>query len=141
MVTKTNDIKSQVEYYSQLPYTVTLERMDDQGTYYVARYIELPDLLMTGDTPEEALAELEKVKPEWIETHLELGNKMPVPLKIRRYSGEYRLRMPPSLHEQASLMAELEGVSLNQYTVIALSRAVGRDEIIKSKPKKARTRR
>jgi len=139
MSREVKDLKKQVEYYTNLPYTITVERLDDQGTYYVARYIELPDLLMTGDTPEEALAELESVKPEWIETHLELGNKMPPPLKGRRYSGEYRLRMQPSLHEAAALMAEMEGVSLNQYTVMALSRAVGQDEVRQSKPRKIKS--
>ena len=133
------DLQKQVEFYTNLPYTITVERRDDQGTYYVARYIELPDLLMTGDTPEEALAELESVKPEWIETHLELGNKMPPPLKGRRYSGEYRLRMQPSLHEAAALMAEMEGVSLNQYTVMALSRAVGQDEVRRTKHRKIKS--
>lgn len=67
--------------YTNPPYTITIERRDDQGTYYVARVVELPDLLMTGNTPQEAVAELESVKREWIETYLELGNKMPQPAK------------------------------------------------------------
>ncbi len=140
MVIKSKDLKTQVEYYANLPYTTVLEKWDDgRGPYYVARVLELDGCMMTGDTPEEALAELESVKPEWIETHLELGNKMPPPLKGRRYSGEYRLRMQPSLHEAAALMAEMEGVSLNQYTVMALSRAVGQDEVRRTKHRKTKS--
>jgi predicted HicB family RNase H-like nuclease len=124
----TREIKAQAEHYAKLPYTITVEQRDDQGVYYIARVVELPDLFITGDTPAEAVTELENIKKDWIETYLELGNKMPKPLKIRQYSGQYRLRMEPSLHKALALMAEMEGVSLNQYMTAALARAVGRDE-------------
>jgi len=120
-------IKDQIEYYAQLPYTTVVERVEDQGVYYVARVLELEGLVMTGDTPEEAVAELESVRKEWIETHLKLGNKMPKPLKSRKYSGQYRLRMEPSLHEYLSLLAEHEGVSLNQYMVNKLAQIAGKE--------------
>lgn len=120
--------ESQVKHYSNLPYTYVIERHDDQGTYYVARIVELPDLFMVGDTPAGAIAELESVKEEWIQTYLELGNKMPRPLRLRNYKGKYPLRMQPSLHEALALRAELEGVSINQYMISALSRTIGREE-------------
>jgi antitoxin HicB len=119
------DIKAQAEYYSQLPYTIVVERADDQGVYYVARILELDGLIMTGETPEEAVSELEAVKKEWIESYLELGNKMPKPLKSRKYSGQYRIRMEPSLHESLTMLAELEGVSLNQFMVTRLAQVTG----------------
>jgi predicted RNase H-like HicB family nuclease len=119
------DIKAQVEHYAQLPYTTIVERMEDQGIYYVARILELDGLMMTGETPEEAVAELESVKREWIESYLELGNKMPQPLKSRKYSGQYRIRMEPSLHEKLALLAEMEGVSLNQFMVTRLAITAG----------------
>jgi len=118
-----------VEQYARLPFTVTLEPNDDgKGVYYVARVIELPDLFMAGDTPAEALTELEAVKRDWIAEYLRLGNKMPRPLQSRKYSGKLIVRMPPSLHEALTKMAELEGVSVNQYMVAALARCAGRDE-------------
>ena len=119
------DIKTQVEYYAQLPYTTVIERVNDQDVYYVARILELDGLIMTGDTPEEAVTELETVKKEWIESYLELGNKMPKPLKSRKFSGQYRIRMEPSLHESLALLAEIEGVSLNQFMVTRLAQAAG----------------
>jgi predicted RNase H-like HicB family nuclease len=134
MVTKTKDFESQVEHYAQLPYTTIVEKWDDgNGVYFVARVLELEGCMMTGNTPEEALAELESVKPEWIETHLELGNKMPEPLASRRYSGKIVLRVPSSLHASLTQLAELEGVSLNQYMVSRLAGAVGRDEALSGK--------
>ena len=127
-----DDLQSQVEYYAGLPYAIAIEKEDNgDGAYYVARCIELPDLLMTGDTPAEAVNELEAVKREWIEEYLELGNKMPVPLNLRKYSGKVILRMAPSLHKQLIKMSELEGVSLNQYMVTALSRVAGSNEVSK----------
>ena len=123
--TMETDIESQVEHYANLPYKTIVERCDDQGVYYVARVVELPDLIMTGNTPAEAINELEQVKRDWIKTYLELGNKMPVPLQLRRHSGNLRIRVEPSLHSTLALMAELEGVSLNQYLVSTISHAVG----------------
>lgn len=133
---KDSELKKQAEYYASLPYTVTIERRDDQGTYYVARFKELPHLLMTGATPEEALKELEEVKREWFEANLELGNKIPEPLKSRQYSGKVVLRMPLYVHESLARRAELEGVSLNQYMVAALAGSVGYP--VKTAKRKAR---
>ncbi|MBM3150462.1 MAG: type II toxin-antitoxin system HicB family antitoxin [Chloroflexi bacterium] len=141
MAKQTDTIQNRVEYYANLPYTITVEKEDaGRGAYYTARVIELPDLLMTGATPGEAVAELESVKREWIEEYLKLGNKMPRPLKSRKYSGKVILRIPPSLHETLVKVAELEGVSFNQYMVASLSKSVGRDEAVRKK-KRLRTQR
>ncbi len=43
------------------------------------------------------------------------------------YSGKVNLRMPKSLHRDLSRRAEEEGVSLNQFMVVALARAVGKE--------------
>jgi len=124
------DIESQVDLYANLPYQIAIEKWDDgDGPYYVAHVLELQGCMIHGDTPEDALHEIEDVKRDWIKTNLELGNKMPEPLRTRKYSGKIILRMPPSLHETLVKIAELDGVSFNQYMVSALSRHAGRDEI------------
>lgn len=126
---KTEQLTEEVERYASLPYTIMLEPQDDgKGVYYVARVVELPDLFMTGDTAEEALVELEAVKRDWIAEYLRLGNKMPRPLRSRNYSGKMIVRMPPSLHETLTKLAEIERVSVNQYMVAALALCAGRDE-------------
>ena len=128
---KIKNIESLVKYYSSLPYTITIEKDDDgRGPYYVARVLELPDLIMTGDTPEEAIRELEDEKPEYIELYLRLGNKMPEPFRKSEYSGNVLLRLPASVHGDLARMAALEGVSLNQYMVATLSKQVGREEVL-----------
>jgi len=135
MVTKIVNIKKQVEYYMNLPYTMTVRYLDEQGGYFVAGYIELPDLTMTGDTPEEAVKELLIEKPEWFETCLEQGIPILLPVEPQKYSGKIIVRMPPSLHESLIRIAELEGVSLNEYMVSSLAKSAGRDEANISKKK------
>ncbi|MHB8085617.1 MAG: type II toxin-antitoxin system HicB family antitoxin [Dehalococcoidia bacterium] len=125
------DIKKQVGYYLSLPYTTVIEKSNGpRGDYYVARVLELPGLIMTGDTADEALAELEDEKPEFIELYLKLGNKMPKPFKTGHYSGKVVLRLPSSVHEDLARMAAMEGISLNQYMVSALSKQIGREEVL-----------
>ena len=120
-------MKKNLDYYAKLPYTIILEQHDDADIpYWVARVAELPHCLITGDTPMEALKEIEEVKLDWIESNLEDGLSIPEP-KPRKYSGQIRLRIPPSLHQQLVYLAIIEDVSLNQYMVSALSRAVGRE--------------
>lgn len=116
-----------LEYYSKLPYTIILERHDDQGSYWVARVAELPYCLIHGNTPEEAIREIEDVKIDWIKSNLEDGLPIPEPVQ-RKYSGEIRVRMSPSLHRLLTDRAGIEEVSLNQYMVTALARAVGYPE-------------
>jgi len=82
-IMNTEEIKEKAKYYASLPYTITVERYDDQDTYYAARYLELPHFIMTGETPEEAVRELESEKLEWFELNLKEGNKIPLPLNPR----------------------------------------------------------
>ncbi len=125
------ELKKKVAYYANLPYTITIERCDDQGIYYVARYLELPHFIMTGATPDEAVRELESEKREWFEFNIQQGNKIPLPLKSRKYSGKVILRMPPSLHEHLISLTELQGISLNAFMVKAVSRAAGFEKPVK----------
>lgn len=121
-------MEKNLDYYARLPYTIILEQHDDADTpYWVARVAELPHCLITGDTPVEALKEIEEVKLDWIKSNLEDGLPIPEP-RPHKYSGQVRLRMPPSLHQHLVYLASAEDVSLNQYMVSALSRAAGYSE-------------
>jgi predicted HicB family RNase H-like nuclease len=57
----------------------------------------------------------------WLETKVESGYPIPMPLNTEKYSGKFVVRLPKSLHARLSIEAEREGVSLNQYTVYKLS--------------------
>lgn len=45
----------------------------------------------------------------------------------KAYSGKVNLRMPKSLHRDLARRAGEEGVSLNQFMVVVLARAVGEE--------------
>ena len=128
MVTQNAAIKKQVEYYMSLPYTMTVKYRPEQGGYYVASYAELPDLNMTGTTPEEAVKELLIEKPEWFEICLKHGIKIPLPVESQEYSGKLNFRMPKLLHKTVAVIAAREGVSINQYLLSAVAQAAGADE-------------
>jgi len=124
MVIRRN-IEKELEYHEKLPYTVIIEQWDDgEGSYWVARIAELPHCLIHADTPEEAIKEVQEVKMDWIESNLERGLRIPEP-RPRKYSGQIRLRISPSLHKLLAYRAETEGMSLNQYMATALATSVG----------------
>jgi len=130
-------LEKDLEYYANLPYNIIVEKWDDgNGPYWVARVVELPHCLIHGDTPEEAIAEIEEVKRDWIKSNLERGLKIPEPIP-HKHSGQISLRIPPSLHKVVADRAVVEGISLNQYMTTALARSVGLD-IDVSKPKTSR---
>jgi predicted HicB family RNase H-like nuclease len=112
-------------YYLNLPYTIILERWDDaKNPYWVARVAELPHCMIHGDTPEEAIKEIEEVKKDWITSNLKRGLNIPEP-SPRKYSGKMILRISPTLHKLLAHRAEVEGMSLNQYMSTALATSVG----------------
>jgi antitoxin HicB len=119
------NIETESEHYAKLPYTVIVEQWDDgEGPYWVARIAELPHCLIHADTPEEAIKEIQEIKMDWIKSNLERGLHIPEP-RSRKYSGQIRLRISPSLHKLLSYRAETEGMSLNQYMATALATSVG----------------
>jgi len=137
MVTK-GSIEKRLGYYEKLPYTVIVEQWDDgKGPYWVARIAELPHCLIHADTPEEVIKEIQEVKMDWIKSNLERGLPIPEP-RPRKYSGQIRLRISPSLHKLLTYRAETEGMSLNQYMATALATSVG---ITKESTHSRKTRR
>ena len=125
------NVGEKLEYYSKLPYNIIVEMWGDEGEpYWVARIAELPHCLIHGDTPEEAIAEIEEVKRDWIKSNLERGLKIPEPIP-HKHSGQISLRIPPSLHKILAQRAAVEGVSLNQYMTAALARSAGLEGIVK----------
>jgi antitoxin HicB len=108
----------QVAKYLSEPYSRVL--VPDPSGGYFAEVLELPGCFSEGDTPEEAIKNVEEAMEGWIAAALDAGQPIPSPAASRGYSGHVALRMPKSLHREAVRRAELEGVSLNQYLVTAI---------------------
>lgn len=99
------------------PYSTLLFREDDGECYWVARSESLKGCIGTGDTPEEAVKELEENEISWLEAAKEFGTEIPpVPVeKEETYKGKFTVRVAPHIHREASEQAKKQGVSLNQY--------------------------
>ena len=95
---------------------------DESGSYFYARVLELDGCQSTGETFEEAYENLREAMKEWIETKLEGGFDVPLPVGYDDFSGKFVVRIPRSLHYRLSVEAEQEGVSLNQYALYKLSK-------------------
>ncbi len=109
-----------IEEYMKLPYRIELVPDIDEGGFVVS-FPDLPGCLSSGETVEEACRNAEDAKREWLAAAIEEGVSIPEPDSIEDYSGQFKLRLPRSLHRQLALQSKREGVSMNQYCVFLLS--------------------
>ena len=92
-------------------YRVTWSTEDGE---HVALCAEFPSLSWLAKTPEAALKGIQKVVADVVADLQASGEAVPEPLADRRYSGEFRVRIPPQLHRALALSAAEQGVSLNR---------------------------
>jgi antitoxin HicB len=95
---------------------------------YIALSPEFPGLSAVGGDPAGAIKELEVAIELALETYAEAGERPPAPSLIGEYSGQFRLRLPKSLHQGLVLRAEAEGVSLNALAMSMLAHGLGSAE-------------
>lgn len=109
-----------VDYYMSLPYKIELYPDVEEGGYAVA-CPELPGCLSCGETIEECIESIEDAKLAWITASLEDGDEIPEPSNKDDYSGQFKIRMPKSLHKKLAEHSKEEGISMNQYCIYLLS--------------------
>lgn len=112
-----------IEYYMSLPYRVEAVEDKEEGGWAL-HYPELPGCATCAATVEEGFRLLEDAKRGWLEACIEDGREIPEPLDPNAYSGQFKLRIPKSLHRLLAQRSSEEGVSMNQYCVYLLSRGV-----------------
>lgn len=110
-----------LEYYLSLPYRLEIVPDAEEGGYS-ACYPELPGCITCAETMEKVLNNALDAKKAWIEAALEEGLEIEEPISENAYSGQFKLRMPKSLHKSLAEHSKQEGVSMNQYCVYLLSR-------------------
>lgn len=112
-----------VKFYLDLPYNYIIQPIkDESGEYYYARVLELDGCQSTGETFQEAYENLKEAMVGWIETKIENGYPVPLPVGYENFSGKFLVRIPKSLHYKLTVEAEQEGISLNQYALYKLSK-------------------
>ena len=110
-----------IEYYMNLPYRLEILPDPDEGGF-VVRYPDLPGCISVGATMNDAIANAQDAKHTWIAAALKEGIQIVEPSSAEDYSGQFKLRLPKSLHRSLAEHAKAEGTSMNQYCVYLLSR-------------------
>ena len=103
--------------YLALPY-----RMELVKGGFVVSFPDLPGCITCGETLEAAVANAADAKRAWLQAALEDGLPVREPDDLENYSGQFKLRIPKSLHRSLAEHARQEGISMNQYCVYLLSR-------------------
>jgi predicted HicB family RNase H-like nuclease len=99
-------------------YRVTWSAEDGE---HVGLCVEFPSLSWLAETPENALAGIRRLTRDVVRDMKAAGEPIPAPLAEKRYSGEFRVRIPPVVHRSLALQAAEQGVSLNRLASAKLS--------------------
>lgn len=110
-----------IDYYMNLPYKLEIVPDTLEGGF-VAIYSDLPGCMTTGNTIEEAIKNVQDAKREWLLCALEDGLMIEEPSSLEDYSGQFKLRIPKSLHKTLAEHSKIEGISMNQYCLYLLSK-------------------
>jgi predicted HicB family RNase H-like nuclease len=105
---------SPVDKYS---YRITWSEEDGE---FVGLCAELPSLSWLAESQELALKGIKKVVRDAVADMKANGEPVPEPLSAKRYSGELRVRLPPTLHRRLAIQAAEEKRSLNRLIVTKL---------------------
>jgi len=100
---------------------------DAEGGGYLVEFPDFPGCIADGETPEEALSEGRDALESYCRTLEEL--RRPVPVAGQVFGGQWRQRVPKSLHAALVRRAEQEGVSLNALVTMMLAEGLGRRSV------------
>ena len=98
---------------------------EPEGGGYMVEFPDLPGCIADGETIDEAIENAADALDSWLKTAEEFGDEIPQPSLPSKFSGQWRLRIPKSLHAALVLKAKQEGVSLNTLTATLLAQSVG----------------
>lgn len=107
--------------YMEAPYHMEIVEDKKEGGFVVS-YPDLPGCITCGETIENAVANALDAKKAWLKAALEDGIEINEPDNLETYSGQFKLRIPRSLHRSLAEHSKKEGVSMNQYCVYLLSK-------------------
>ena len=109
------------EEYMRMPYRLEIVP-DTEEAGFVASYPELPGCITCGGTMADAIANAEDAKREWLMAAIEDNVEIAEPETSGSYSGQFKLRIPKTLHKTLAEDSKKEGVSMNQYCVYLLAK-------------------
>ena len=113
-----------LKYYMSLPYKLEIVPDTEEGGFG-ASYPELPGCITCAETLEKVISNAIEAKKSWLKAALKEGINIEIPQKdkdIEDYSGQFKLRIPKSLHKALAEHSKKEGISMNQYCLYLLSK-------------------
>jgi len=122
-------MKKDLDYYLSLDYTYLIKRIKDEG--YFGEIRELKGCWADGDTIDECINHLERVKKNWLEIAIEIGKEIIEPKDVDDYSGRILLRIGKSMHKEIVEKAKEESMSMNQFALSIISRGLSEISIEK----------
>jgi antitoxin HicB len=104
-------------------YAIMVEPLSkEDGGGWLASIPALPGCMGDGETEAEALADALSAIEEWKDAAKQMVRDIPGPAAL----GQWRQRVPRTLHEKLKHLAVQEGVSLNQLVTSVLAESVGK---------------
>jgi antitoxin HicB len=100
---------------------------EEEGGGYLVEYPDIPNCIADGKTVEEAVRHGLQALEACLSTLAEFQKPIPKP-DWKASSGQWRQRVPRSLHARLVERAEREGVSLNTLVTALIAEGMGRRE-------------
>ncbi len=98
----------------------------DEGGGYLIEFPDVPGCIADGETPAEAIVYGRDALKSVLLTMKEFGDPIPKPGGAAASSGQWRQRVPKSMHSRLVDRAEREGVSLNTLVTAMIAEGLGR---------------
>lgn len=115
-------MKIDKELIDSYPFTIR-PLADSEGGGFAIEYPDLPGCISDGETPEEALRNGSDAVKAYLLSCVKHGDPIP---KAGAASGQWRQRVPRSIHARLVARARQEGVSLNALVTAMIAEGLGR---------------
>jgi antitoxin HicB len=102
----------------------------DEGAGYLIEFPDVPLCMSDGATVEEAIVNGRDALQCCLLTMKEFGDPIPKPGSSGVASGQFRLRVPKTIHARLTSRAEQEGVSLNTLVTAIIAEGLGKRKAI-----------
>ena len=114
----------------KINYSFTIRPLEaEEGGGYLIEFADLPGCISDGETPEEAMSNGQDALEAYLASCKKHGD--PVPRPGVSMSGQWRQRVPKTLHARLAARARQEGVSLNTLVAVLVAEGLGRREAAK----------
>ena len=98
----------------------------DEGGGYMIDFPDVPGCIADGETPAEAIVNGRDALKSVLLTMKEFGDPIPKPGGTANFSGQWRQRVPKSMHSRLVDRAAREGVSLNTLVTAMIAEGLGK---------------